>query len=363
VNVYWLSLLRDFTDGLCFNTVNDSSIWRVLDVNANRAAEGLRTIEDVARLIREDSVASLWAKSLRHDLAAAIAKFDRSLRLAARSTETDAGTGHTTGTESVRADWKAVISAACERVGQSLRCLEEFSKLVDESIGVEFKTLRYRAYDVLAQLELRLLRDSISKSANLYLLIDCSLPIDQFAIAVRQYAEAGADFLQLRDKSCDGRRLVTYARAAAQSLAGTDSKLIINDRVDVALASGAAGVHLGQEDMAYADARRIAGADLLIGISTHSIEQALEAEIAGADYIGCGPTFPSKTKPFDAFPGTQFLSQVAKRISIPAFAIGGIDASNLHEVLQTGCTRVALSSAVHLCANPIATLLSIKSSL
>ena len=86
----------------------DASVWRILDVNANRAAEGLRTIEDVARLIREDSVASLWAKSLRHELAAAIAKLNRAQRLAARSTETDAGTGHTTDTESERADWQAL---------------------------------------------------------------------------------------------------------------------------------------------------------------------------------------------------------------------------------------------------------------
>ncbi len=342
------------------NSVTNAHIWRILDVNANRASEGLRTIEDVARLIREDSVASLWAKTLRHDLAAAIAKLDRSQRLAARSTETDAGTGHTTDTESDRAGWQAIVSAACERVGQSLRCLEEFSKLVEVSIGADFKALRYKAYDVLAQLELRLRRENIPKSANLYLLIDCSLPIDPFAIAVREFVDAGVDLLQLRDKACEGGRLVAYARAATHALAKTNSKLIINDRVDVALASGAAGVHLGQEDMAYADARRIAGPDLWIGLSTHSIEQAVEAEEAGADYIGCGPTFPSQTKCFDAFPGTQFLSQVAKQISIPAFAIGGIDSNNLDQVLQVGCTRVALSSAIHRSANPIETLQSIK---
>jgi len=241
--------------------------------------------------------------------------------------------------------------------------LEEFSKLDDQSIGLEFKSLRYKAYDVLARLELRLRRERIAKNANLYLLIDCSLPIDQFAVTVRQFAEAGGDLLQLRDKSSDGGRLVAYARAAVQSIQGTNSKLIINDRVDVALASDAAGVHLGQEDMAYADARRIAGPDLLIGISTHSLEQAVAAEKDGADYIGCGPTFPSQTKSFDAFPGKQFLGQVAKQISIPAFAIGGIDASNLDEVLQTGCIRVALSSAIHKSATPTETIQFIKSHL
>ena len=343
--------------------MTDTSVWRVLDVNANRAAEGLRTIEDISRLIREDSVASLWAKALRHDLATVISKLDRSQRLAARSTETDAGTCLTTDTESSRSDWKAIVSSACERVGQSLRCMEEFSKLIDKSIGLEFKTLRYKAYDVLAQLELRLRRDNFARAAKLYLLIGCSLPIEQFAVAVRQFAEAGADLLQLRDKACDGGHLVAYARAAVQSLAGTRSKLIVNDRVDIALASGAAGVHLGQEDMDYVDARRIAGPDLLIGISTHSIEQAVASEKAGADYIGCGPTFPSQTKSFEAFPGTQFLSQVANQISIPAFAIGGIDGNNLDEVLRTGCTRVAISSAIHRSATPTATLQFIKSRL
>ena len=345
------------------STLTASSVWRVLDVNANRAAEGLRTIEDIARLVREDAVASLWAKSLRHDLATAIAKLDRAQRLAARSTETDAGTAHTTEAESDRADWKAIISAACERVGQSLRCLEEFSKLVDESLGHEFKSLRYKAYDVLAQLELRLNRDVIAKTANLYLLIDCSLPVEQFAASVRQYADAGVDLFQLREKTCDGGQLVAYARAAVQSLAGTNSKLIINDRVDIALASGAAGVHLGQEDMAYTDARRIAGPDLWIGISTHSIEQAAVAEQAGADYIGCGPTFPSKTKSFENFPGTQFLSEVARRISIPAFAIGGIDSSNVDEVVRAGCKRIAISSAIHKSNSPVETLRYIKSRL
>ncbi len=332
--------------------MNNLAIWRVLDVNANRAAEGLRTLEDIARLIREDAVASLWSKSLRHELASVLSKFDRSQRIAARNTQSDAGTSHTTSAESDRADFQAIVSAACERVGQSLRCLEEFSKLLDESAGLEFKALRYKAYDVLAKIELRLRRRGIQATDRLYLLIDCSLPLEDFLGRVSGYAEAGVDLFQLRDKAHDGGQLVRYARAAVQSLAATNSRLIINDRVDIALASGAAGVHLGQEDMSYQDARRIAGPDLLIGISTHSIEQAAIAEDLGADYIGCGPTFPSQTKSFDTFPGTYFLGQIATQITVPAFAIGGIDESNLELVLQAGCSRVALSSAIHNDAEP-----------
>jgi len=341
----------------------DKNVWRILDVSANRAAEGMRTLEDVARLVREDSVAALWIKTMRHDFAAAVSKLSRVNRLAARSTETDAGTSHTLEGESSRTDWRAIVSAACERVGQSLRCLEEFSKLVDVASSNEFKSLRYEAYDTLAQLELRWTRDGGLQTARLYLLINCSLPIDDFAAEVRRHAEAGVDLFQLRDKDCDGGKLVAFARAGVNALIGTDSKLIINDRIDVALASGAAGVHLGQSDMSLADARRITGADLWIGVSTHDIEQAIAAESGGADYIGCGPTFPSQTKSFSEFPGLKLLTSVAERITIPAFAIGGIDERNVGEVVGAGIRRVALSSAIHKSSNPLETVAAIKRSL
>lgn len=341
----------------------EQSIWRILDVNANRAAEGLRTLDDIARLVREDAVAASWIKELRHELAESISKLSRRERLAARSTESDAGTAITTARESVRADWQAIVTAACERVAQSLRCLEEFSKLVHEQVGQEFKALRYRAYDRLAQLELRWTRNESLLNAHLYLLIDCSKPIDAFAEAVNRLAQSGVDLLQLRDKTCDGGQLMMYARAAIGAIEGSSAKLIINDRVDIALACGAAGVHLGQDDMSLLDARRIAGPDMWIGVSTHCIEQAVAAEMAGADYIGCGPTFPSTTKSFTEFPGLRFLGEVIERISIPAFAIGGIDATNLSDVINVGMRRVALSSAIHASDQPFEQAAMIKARL
>ena len=338
----------------------EQSVWRILDVNSNRAAEGLRTLEDVARLVREDAVAAAWIKALRHDLAESVSKLNRTERLGARSTEHDAGTQLTSDRERERVDWRSIVTAACERVLQSLRCLEEFAKLVDPNVGEDFKALRYRAYDQLAQLELRWSRSASLSDARLYLLVDCTQSVDAFAESIKQFAEAGVDLFQLRDKTCDGGKLVAYARAAMAALDGTQAKLIINDRVDIALACGAAGVHLGQEDMSLADARRIAGRDMWIGISTHSIEQAVAAELAGADYIGCGPTFPSSTKSFAEFPGLNFLSAVRTQISIPAFAIGGIDSSNLASVINSGVRRVALSSAIHRSEQPFEEAATIK---
>ncbi len=122
--------------------------------------------------------------------------------------------------------------------------------------------------------------------------------------------------------------------------------IIINDRPDIAAVAGADGVHLGQDGMSVSDARRIVGPRALIGISTHSIEQARTAVLAGANYIGVGPTFPSSTKHFPEFPGVSLLEQVARETRLPAFAIGGINAQNIDQVVAAGFTRIAVGSAV-----------------
>lgn len=329
------------------------SALRVVDANANRAAEGLRTLEDYARLVREDAAAAGGLKQLRHTLAEALGPLQRSERLKSRSTQHDAGTDIHADGELKRDDLASIVPAACERVLQSLRNLEEFSKLLSVPASGAFKQLRYQAYDVLAQLELRWLTgDSLTATQQLYLLIDCSLPLDNFRELLPRLADSGVDLFQLRDKSAAGSRLMQYARAAVAALQGRSARLIVNDRVDVALASGAAGVHVGQDDLSLADARRVAQGRLWIGISTHSLAQAIEAEQGGADYIGCGPTFPSKTKSFDAFAGTDFLAQATAEIGIPLFAIGGINHDNLHQVLRTGCRRIAVSGAIQHAADP-----------
>ncbi|MCA9159120.1 MAG: thiamine phosphate synthase [Planctomycetales bacterium] len=326
---------------------------RVVDANANRAGEGLRTLEDFARLVREDAAAVVWLKQLRHGLAESLEPLGRGERLRARSTQDDAGTDVHANRELKRDDLASIVPAACERVLQSLRSLEEFSKLLSVPAGGAFKQLRYHAYDVLAQLELRWLTgQTLTAQQQLYLLIDCSLPLDAFRSQVSRLADSGVDLLQLRDKAAEGSRLMSYARAAIDVLKDCAARLVVNDRLDVALACGAAGVHLGQDDLSLPDARHVAQGRLWIGVSTHSLAQAIEAEQGGADYIGCGPVFPSKTKNFDAFAGTEFLRQAAKNVRIPVFAIGGITSDNLEQVLEAGCQRIAVSGAIHLAVDP-----------
>ena len=126
----------------------------------------------------------------------------------------------------------------------------------------------------------------------------------------------------------------------------------MNDRPDLALLADADGIHVGQAELTVKDARMLIGPQRLVGVSTHSLDQARQAVLDGANYIGCGPTFPSKTKTFASFPGTEFLQQVRQELSLPAFAIGGISRDNVEQVLAAGFTRIAVSGAVVDAADP-----------
>jgi thiamine-phosphate pyrophosphorylase len=164
---------------------------------------------------------------------------------------------------------------------------------------------------------------------------------------------AGVDAIQLRDKTLADRELVQRARLLREATAGGPTLLIVNDRADVAKLARADGVHVGQNELSVKDARTIVGPDALVGVSTHTIEQARQAVLDGANYIGVGPTFPSGTKRFEQFPGVELLRAVAAEIRLPAFAIGGIDGENAADVLAAGFTRIAVSGAVTSAADPV----------
>jgi thiamine-phosphate pyrophosphorylase len=160
---------------------------------------------------------------------------------------------------------------------------------------------------------------------------------------VQEVLEAGARVVQLREK--DKARA---KRLGKQLKTVTDKKgalLIINDWVDVAKNIGADGVHLGQEDAPVREARAALGVDKLIGKSTHSLKEALEAEKEGADYVGIGPIYPTKSKDCKAI-GPGVIKELKKKLTIPFVAIGGINEENIDEVLQAGAANVALISAL-----------------
>jgi thiamine-phosphate pyrophosphorylase len=156
----------------------------------------------------------------------------------------------------------------------------------------------------------------------------------------------GADIVQLRDKETPPDRLLEKARALRGLTRRYGVPFIVNDYPELALAADADGVHLGQEDMPIAEARRLLGEDRIIGISTHNIEQAREAVRAGADYIGVGPVYPTPTKPGRPAAGLEYVRQAAAEIAIPWVAIGGITLGNADEVLDAGARRLCAVSAI-----------------
>lgn len=189
---------------------------------------------------------------------------------------------------------------------------------------------------------------------SLYLVTDRGLSMGRATVdIVRAAVAGGATCVQLREKSCGTREFMAEARAVHEALAGTGVPLIINDRVDVALAVGAEGVHLGQTDMHISDARWLTGPDMIIGISAECVEDALRAQAEGADYVGISPVFSTPTKTDTAPPlGLEGVAAVRAAVSLPLVGIGGIGPANASAIIRAGCDGVAVVSAIVSAADP-----------
>lgn len=183
---------------------------------------------------------------------------------------------------------------------------------------------------------------------SLYLVTDRTLSLGRSTVeVVRAAIRGGVSCVQLREKGCSTREFMDEARLLKALLAGTGVPLFINDRLDVALAVGADGVHLGQNDLAIADARRLVGNRMIIGISAESVADAIRAEAEGADYIGASPVFTTPTKTDTAPPlGLDGLRAIRRAVQLPLVAIGGINADNAAAVLRAGADGLAVVSAI-----------------
>ena len=333
-------------------TTEQLAVLRMLDANFNRASEGLRVIEEFVRFGGNDRFLSERLKALRHALSVTMQAIDFRHLLAARDTERDTGTSISLATESQRENIYEVLRANFQRVQQALRSLEEYGKTVNIRMAAEIEQLRYQTYT----LEKAILRTASAREQlqhdRLYVLIAGCSSLAEFRQLAESLVAAGVDVLQLREKQLTDRLLLERAQCLREITRNTATLFIMNDRPDIASLADADGVHVGQDELCVAEVRKIVGPNMLIGVSTHNLPQVQRALLAGADYIGCGPTFPSTTKSFEHFPGLDFLRAVANEISLPAFAIGGITSENLAAVLATGLQRIAVSGAITSAVNP-----------
>ena len=328
--------------------IDNNQILRILDANCNRASEALRTIEEFFRFIWNDSCLTKLTKDLRHELTQALTVSGDKL-IAMRDTSGDVGTSISTPTESNRDSATDVLRAAFSRLQEALRVIEEYGKVQCDLVSSSaIEQLRYRSYQLQHSFTSVSFGCERLTGARIYALVSGCHSMTEFVEFCSNVIRAGVDVIQFRDKQLSDRDLVERGKQLRMLCSAADSVplLIMNDRPDLAVLIGADGVHIGQDELSVAEARTIIGPDRVVGVSTHNIEQVETAVRDGANYIGCGPTFPSGTKSFDEFAGVSFLRQVSGSYQIPAFAIGGIDLQNISEVVDAGFTRIAISGVL-----------------
>ena len=199
--------------------------------------------------------------------------------------------------------------------------------------------------------------------ARLYLILEAS-PGGRDAVPIVEAAlRGGVDLVQLREKTLPDGELVAVARRLAAACGRAGALFVLNDRPDLAAACEADGVHVGQDDVAPAEARRLAGAGRFVGLSTHSPAQIAAAHDAGVDYIGVGPVWETATKPGRPAVGLELVAEAARSARLPWFAIGGIDLANVAQLREAGATRLAVVRAIRDTADPEVAARSFRSAL
>lgn len=178
--------------------------------------------------------------------------------------------------------------------------------------------------------------------AKLYLILDTQVnSYEQLLDILNKSIRGGVDIVQLRDKSGCAKDILAFSKEA-QKIVGKKISFIINDRVDLAIITGASGVHLGQDDIAVGQARRMMGKNKIIGVSCQNLEHARKAQKDGADYIGFGSIFKTQTKPGRSPMDLEVLKKVVREIKIPVFAIGGINSGNIEGLRFLGVSHFAV---------------------
>jgi thiamine-phosphate pyrophosphorylase len=336
---------------------------RIADVNANRVRESLRVLDDYCRFVLNDTVLTEELKGLRHRFVELIGRIPQSTWHESRDTIGDVGTDVSTASEMHRASPADVALVNCKRLQEALRSLEEFGKVLDLHLAAGLEAIRYRAYTLERAIGIGDDARRLLAGAKLYVLLTGSACTAALDWTIREAADGGAEMFQLREKSLSDRELLERARNVRRWTWEAKSLFIVNDRPDIARLSEADGVHLGQDDMSVAEARRILGPGPFIGVSTHNAAQVRRAVLDGASYIGVGPTFPSATKEFGTLAGLEFVREAAGLTTLPAFVIGGVNAQNVREAVAAGARRVAVSAAICEADDPRSAAVALRAAL
>ena len=332
----------------------ERAVYRIIDANFNRAREAIRVIEEFCRFALNSWPLTERAKQIRHKLSLAIGKLDAGRLLSSRDTLGDVGVGKTVDKQLVRGELRDCFTAGCKRLTEALRALAEMTQTQDRSVAEMIEKLRYAAYTL--EKDIVLFSDAFEKfkGVRLYVIITSNLPVDVISLACK-CAAGGADCIQLRAKAIDDDKLFAIAVEFVRICKDSGVLSIINDRVDVAVAAGADGVHLGQNDLPIECARKLQLAPLIIGKSTHSPKQLRAACEERPTYAALGPVFATETKPTAEAVGLDYVRRATEILAdtgICNVAVGGITLDNAEDVLKAGAEAIAVCAAVTKTGDP-----------
>jgi thiamine-phosphate pyrophosphorylase len=321
---------------------------RIIDANLNRTGEGLRVLEEFARLSLNDEILTRRLKDMRHALLAGPPGFQERL-IAARDAAGDVGRDMKSPQQETGLSVMEAVAANARRVQESLRVLEEIARTAALPLDTDaYRTARFSLYSIEKDLLSRLLRrENVARLAGLYVIVDTAFLGGRDAAEVAGRAiRGGASVVQLRAKGLGTRDFLTMAAKVKGVCGRAGVPFIVNDSLDVALAVEADGLHVGRDDLPVATARRLLPVDKLLGASVRTVEEALLAGADGADYLGAGSVYATTTKTSAEVVGPGRLAEIRRAVDLPIVAIGGINKGNITEVMRTGAVSAAVISAV-----------------
>ncbi len=332
-------------------------LYRIMDANFNRAREALRVMEEYCRFGLNHPALSAQAKQCRHRLCRAMKGIDPQKLLACRNTAGDVGRELQVENQLRRQSPEDCFTAAAKRATEALRALAESSQAANPDIAAEAEKIRFEVYDLEKKSVLYSAAKHKLETVRLYVLINTGPQTSRQDILslAKICMDSGADCLQLRAKNISDGPLLELAQEFTAQCKNSGIVSIINDRVDIAVLSEADGVHLGQNEIPVSAARQIAKGPLIVGVSTHDLNELNAAIDAGCDYAAIGPAFASPTKPNLTISGLDYINQavpILRQAGIFHVAIGGINSQNVTALLNAGVRAVAVSSAITEPENP-----------
>ncbi len=332
----------------------ESHVMRAVDANLNRVSEGLRVIEDICRFLHNDGALQQQLKSMRHCLRSAVPAFNV---LKYRNACRDVGFAAQGELELQRRDTDSLLQANFKRIQEGLRSLEELLKLTNPDVSRVMKSMRYESYEIEQFLYRRVGKKTLGR--GLYLIL--TDPPHGYEALTEMAVRAELPAVQLRYKGDDDRVLLQLAKNMRAITRHSDTLCIINDRPDIALMTDADGVHVGQDDLPVGEVRRLIGPEMVLGLSTHNLDQVRCANEEQVDYIGFGPLYTtnSKARP-DPVTGPDQLIRARQEAIHPIVAIGGLTPPRIDRLDRDLYNNVAVIRAVTMAEDPLQAMTSIQ---